>query len=248
MQMTVLNPLDRLSTDGHLTNEHGWKGGTHICLAIDSCPHNLQLSLCVCRCERATELDVLLGNDRWKQDPRSRFYDYTGLQERLAQLKEARRSGADWNDRMALIRENLDRNICGIGEPWLYLHATVGTKQLIQDYVAELALHINRDLLEAPESAVPRARKVHTPTPADLTCSQQQTPPPPSPLPISRAHNNIERCTPPTPVGLMCSQQQNRTCASLTHPYTHSPTHLLTHAPIHPLTHLPTHPSTQPAS
>jgi hypothetical protein len=49
MQMTVmLNTLDSLSTDGHLTNEHGWKGGTHICLAGDSCPHNLQLSLCVC--------------------------------------------------------------------------------------------------------------------------------------------------------------------------------------------------------
>ena len=71
---------------------------------------------------------------------------------------------------MALIRENLDRNICGIGEPWLYLHATVGTKQLIQDYVAELALQIERDLLDAPESAVPRARKVHLP--AQLVCLQ----------------------------------------------------------------------------
>ena len=58
-----------------------------------------------------------------------------------------------------------------------YLHATVGTKQLIQDYVAELALHIERDLLEAPESAVPRARKVlphtnFTGTRPHLRCAQ----------------------------------------------------------------------------
>jgi hypothetical protein len=56
----------------------------------------------------------------------------------------------NWDDRMDIIRENMDRNICGIGEPWLYNHATIGTKELIEDYVTELALQVEKDLLEVP--------------------------------------------------------------------------------------------------
>ena len=43
-------------------------------------PFSATLRVWLSRCERATELDVMLGNDRWKKDPRSHFYDYTGLQ------------------------------------------------------------------------------------------------------------------------------------------------------------------------
>eukprot|EP00037_Helgoeca_nana_P001343 m.26374 g.26374 ORF g.26374 m.26374 type:complete len:609 (+) comp11734_c0_seq1:221-2047(+) len=135
--------------------------------------------------EKAYELDALQGNDRWKRDASSRFYDHVGLQARLSELKDARRGGMEtpptprsrlstiqisknaaprtvtplnWDDRMDIIRENMDRNICGIGEPWLYNHATIGTKELIEDYVTELALQVEKDLLEVPDAVVPRAK------------------------------------------------------------------------------------------
>eukprot|EP00038_Savillea_parva_P029131 m.68997 g.68997 ORF g.68997 m.68997 type:complete len:608 (+) comp8554_c0_seq2:138-1961(+) len=138
-------------------------------------------------CEKAEELDILLGNDRWKKDPTTRFYDHINLQARLTQLKDARRGGLatppasrhrlgsmvpgkggtptlrdttpmSWDDRLALIRENLDRNICGIGQPWLYNHATIGTKELIEDYITELATQVEQDLLIVPPQAVPREK------------------------------------------------------------------------------------------
>lgn len=132
------------------------------------------------RCEKAYELDVLQGNDRWKRDASSRFYDHVGLQARLAALKDARRGGLvtppsgrsrvrqdlamtggrsttpmDWEDRLAVLRENMDRNICGIAEPWLYNYATIGSKKLIEDYVTELALQIERDCMDVDVRLAP---------------------------------------------------------------------------------------------
>ncbi|KAI9219552.1 acyl transferase/acyl hydrolase/lysophospholipase [Blastocladiella britannica] len=84
----------------------------------------------------AEALDVLTGKDAWKRDPKSDHYDWHLVQDRLAAMAEARTAG-DLHRLILLLRTSLSRNLGNIGNPMLHGECNIGTKTLIDDYIAE---------------------------------------------------------------------------------------------------------------
>ncbi|KAJ6781479.1 hypothetical protein PWT90_02683 [Aphanocladium album] len=83
----------------------------------------------------AEELDLLEGNDEWKCDFSDGDYNPCLIEERLTALEEARANG-DILSMMHLIRTELSRDLGGMGNVDLYRHSYLGTKNLIERYVA----------------------------------------------------------------------------------------------------------------
>ncbi len=88
--------------------------------------------------EIAAELDRLEGADAWKQDDTSDDYDYLLIQQRLQQLRLLRRRG-DARHLAFDLYESLHGNLGNIASPALYAVARLGTKQLVRDYLSEVA-------------------------------------------------------------------------------------------------------------
>ncbi|TVY28149.1 putative triacylglycerol lipase [Lachnellula hyalina] len=88
--------------------------------------------------EAAFQLDVLLGNDLWRQNPTSKYYDYRLIHERLQSIILAREEG-DILQLVNLLRSGLVRNLGNISTPRLFNRAFAGTKLLIEDYITQVA-------------------------------------------------------------------------------------------------------------
>ena len=100
--------------------------------------------------------DQRTGAERWKQDDSSHLYDHRVIRRRFDELLDVRASG-DAHRLLYYLNEGLHGNMGGMGAPQLYAEAQFGTKQLITDYISELA-----GALEDFEnsSAVDRATKL----------------------------------------------------------------------------------------
>ena len=88
--------------------------------------------------EAAAELDRLEGNDAWKAEDASEDYDWRLIQDRRQRIRALMKA----NDAPLLVyemRQGLHWNLGNHGNPFLYAHAHVGTKQLIEDYVRTVA-------------------------------------------------------------------------------------------------------------
>ena len=83
----------------------------------------------------ATELDGLEGNNEWKSTMDSPDYDAPLIESRLKQLDEARIS-CDVGRMLFLVRTSLSRDLGDMGNLRMYKHAHVGTKDLIERYIA----------------------------------------------------------------------------------------------------------------
>lgn len=94
----------------------------------------------------ATELDDIEGNDLWKQDQESAEYNHNLIQSRLERLDDARRS-CDATRMLFEIRTALSRHLGGVSNVKLYKHSHIGTKALIERYIAS-ALETLSTLLE----------------------------------------------------------------------------------------------------
>ncbi|SFF52854.1 NTE family protein [Fontimonas thermophila] len=88
--------------------------------------------------EIALELDRLEGADAWKADDTSDDYDYLLIKERLLSLRRLRCAG-DARQLAFELYEGLHGNLGNMSNPALYAVARVGTKKLIEDYIAEVA-------------------------------------------------------------------------------------------------------------
>ncbi|MGH8516575.1 MAG: DUF3336 domain-containing protein [Panacagrimonas sp.] len=87
--------------------------------------------------EAAASLDRHDGLDDWKADETSDLYDWRLIRSRLRQVRTCREEGAVL--RLAHhLRQGLHWNLGNVGNPEIYAHARLGTKQLIVDYVAEV--------------------------------------------------------------------------------------------------------------
>ncbi|KAK9472561.1 acyl transferase/acyl hydrolase/lysophospholipase, partial [Dipodascopsis tothii] len=84
----------------------------------------------------AEALDRALGLDSWRDDPVSPEYDHALIQRRLAELRAARAAG-DTLRLLFLIRTAMSRNLGDMGNVQLYAHTHIGTKRLIEAYLAE---------------------------------------------------------------------------------------------------------------
>lgn len=88
------------------------------------------------------------GVARWKLLDQSTRYDFVSIRARLDHLRHLR---ADNDDRGLLfaLNEGIHGNMGGMGSSRLYGKAKFGTKQLIEDYVEEIALALEH--LASPE-------------------------------------------------------------------------------------------------
>ncbi|KAI9734122.1 MAG: hypothetical protein M1818_006675 [Claussenomyces sp. TS43310] len=92
--------------------------------------------------EAAFQLDVLLGNDLWRQNPVSKDYDYRLIHDRLQSIIIAREE-SDILQLVNLLRSGLVRNLGNISSPRLFNRAFAGTKILIEDYITQVAFATN---------------------------------------------------------------------------------------------------------
>lgn len=90
----------------------------------------------------AEELDRRDGLDDWKQDETSDDYDWRLIRSRLRQLRQYR-ADKDIKRLVHHLRQGLHWNLGNIGNPALYGYTRVGTKNLIQEYVAEVVAGLN---------------------------------------------------------------------------------------------------------
>jgi NTE family protein len=78
------------------------------------------------------------GGARWRKAERTRLYDHTQIRQRLDKLRHYRAK----NDNAGLLftlNEGVHGNMGGMGKVALYCRSKLGTKHLIEDYVAEIA-------------------------------------------------------------------------------------------------------------
>jgi TAG lipase/lysophosphatidylethanolamine acyltransferase len=92
----------------------------------------------------------LLGNDLWRQNPTSKYYDYRLIHERLQSIIIAREEG-DILQLVNLLRSGLVRNLGNISTTRLFNRAFAGTKLLIEDYITQVAQAI-ADVTKLPTS------------------------------------------------------------------------------------------------
>ncbi len=78
------------------------------------------------------------GLDEWKNEEDSVLYDNDEIRIRLKKLKSLRKKGDD-HGLLFTLNEGIHGNMGGMGNPKLYTKALSGTKELIVDYVDEVA-------------------------------------------------------------------------------------------------------------
>lgn len=88
--------------------------------------------------EIALELDALEGGAAWRADDASGEYDFLLIRERLEQLRALRAAGHVRPLVFELVA-GLHGNLGNTANPVLYRHCRFGTKQLITDYIEEVA-------------------------------------------------------------------------------------------------------------
>ena len=84
----------------------------------------------------ALELDFLEGNAEWKEDFASEHYHYELIYDRLSNIKQYRQQN-DFERLKRALREGLHHDLGNMGNPVLYTHSRVGTKHLIEEYIAQ---------------------------------------------------------------------------------------------------------------
>ena len=103
------------------------------CRLLASCPSAFRAM----QVRAARVVDLAEGAEAWKRAPESAWYDAPALTARLHALREARLAG-DTRACMALVRENLDRGLCGLNTAALYEYCAFGTKALVEEYIREV--------------------------------------------------------------------------------------------------------------
>jgi Domain of unknown function (DUF3336) len=108
--------------------------------------------------EAAQELDVFLGNEKWKQTDEYAYYDYATLRRVKEDLKDTRlRAETEEHDGAngiggqrpiealrSLVEACVKNNFVGIENPRVYSETYYGTKNLVQGFIDEGALPITR--------------------------------------------------------------------------------------------------------
>lgn len=88
--------------------------------------------------EAARAYDVASGLDKWKQRDQSSAFDYVSIRHRLDRLRSLR-ARHDYAGLLFTLNEGIHGNVGGMGRSQLYEVARVGTKQVIEDYIHEIA-------------------------------------------------------------------------------------------------------------
>ena len=87
---------------------------------------------------KANERDTLSGAKAWREAQESDLYAWKSIKRRLEKLRGFRTAG-DNQGLLFNLNEGIHGNMDGIGSERLYARAAFGTKNLIEDYIAEIA-------------------------------------------------------------------------------------------------------------
>jgi TAG lipase/steryl ester hydrolase/phospholipase A2/LPA acyltransferase len=82
--------------------------------------------------------DERSGAAQWRREERSRRYDYQAIRRRYDALR-ALKAGGDAHALLFYLNEGIHGNMGGMGRPALYNRAKFGTKDLVTNYIEELA-------------------------------------------------------------------------------------------------------------
>jgi len=92
-------------------------------------------------------LDELVGNNKWKSEDESPFYDYELIRHRLKLIRNARILN-DIDELVSIICEGLHGNLGNIGNSELYQVSNIGTKHLIEEFNEEVRLSLKTIYLD----------------------------------------------------------------------------------------------------
>lgn len=107
--------------------------------------------------ENAIKLDKYLGLDKWSDNPKFSYYDFRTIQKTIKRLRALRTAG-DLPEMMMFLQSCLKKNFAGIENRQLYSHRYYGTKNLVEQYVAEVTRCIDT-VSAAPDLLVPLRQK-----------------------------------------------------------------------------------------
>lgn len=107
---------------------------------------------------QAQARDDQTGAAGWKADDRTDLFDYRVIRRRRDELVELR-AEKDVPRLLYYLNEGLHGNMGGMGSSRLYGHAAFGTKDLVSDYIRELAGALEQ-LADADDAALPLDRKL----------------------------------------------------------------------------------------
>ena len=97
--------------------------------------------------------DERTGAARWREIDRSRRYDYKVIRSRLQEIREVKASG-DPHRVLFYLNEGIHGNTGGMGSSALYRKSHFGTKDLVTDYISELAGALEQ-LAEVDDATIP---------------------------------------------------------------------------------------------
>lgn len=86
----------------------------------------------------AEKEDAHSGAHEWRKDDRSNLYDYRVIRRRLSELRKIRETG-DVDALLFYLNEGIHGNTGNMGNPALYSQSHLGTKHLVERYIAEVA-------------------------------------------------------------------------------------------------------------
>lgn len=81
----------------------------------------------------AEQMDMIQGNDHWRSDPKSHFYEQERITARMDEFVHLMRRH-DIFDLMFTLRGGMARNSFGLLHPGLFSQAKAGTKLLVETY------------------------------------------------------------------------------------------------------------------
>ncbi|TPX07393.1 uncharacterized protein E0L32_002137 [Thyridium curvatum] len=100
--------------------------------------------------DAARELDILEGNEAWKNDPSTGYLNVPLIESFTQHLQEAA-ANCDIPAMVHFIRTALSRDTGGMADPELYAHSHLGTKKLVERYV-ESSVYLIEALLRLTAS------------------------------------------------------------------------------------------------
>ncbi|MCG8316913.1 MAG: patatin-like phospholipase family protein [Pseudomonadales bacterium] len=106
----------------------------------------------------AKQHDFQSGAEGWKQQNKSRLYDYREVKSRYDNLRELIDNGQH-RELLYALNEGVHGNMGGMGRPVMYTQAKFGTKKLIEEYVATIAEAL-KVIADCPESEITYPEKV----------------------------------------------------------------------------------------
>lgn len=93
--------------------------------------------------QNALVLDRFLNLDKWSENPKFSYYDYKTVELTISKLASLREEGRD-NDLMVILQGCIKKNFAGIENRQLYSHRYYGTKYLVEKYIDEVIVCIDK--------------------------------------------------------------------------------------------------------